>query len=202
MTGTAEVELYDYLRSLRQNLIDIPEHEREDIVREINAHVRERAEEPNNSVTQILRRLGSAEELASQYRREALIRKATGSISPIVILKATVQLATRGLEGLGIFLGALLGYGGGIAFLITAILKPFFPRQTGLWVGPGVFDFGFHTPASYGDPVHEVLGWYYIPTALVLGSVFLVLTTVLIRKWLRSRWQQGVKIDSVAHATA
>ncbi|HLJ75503.1 MAG TPA: DUF1700 domain-containing protein [Thermoanaerobaculia bacterium] len=202
MTGTAEFELYNYLRSLRENLVDIPEDEREDIIREINAHVRDRAQEPNHSVTEILRRLGSAEDLAAQYRREALIRKATGSISPVVILKATLQLATRGLEGLAIFLGAIFGYGAGIGFLITAILKPFFPRETGLWVGPGVFDFGIHTPARYGDSVHEVLGWSYIPVALVLGLIFLVVTTMLIRKWLRSRWQRGVKINSIAHAAA
>ncbi len=69
MNATAETAIYNYLRTLRENLSDIPDSEREDIVREINAHVRDRAEENNNSVEQVLRRLGSAEELASEYRR-------------------------------------------------------------------------------------------------------------------------------------
>ena len=42
MNAMAETALYNYLRTLRQNLTDIPEPEREEIVREINAHVRDR----------------------------------------------------------------------------------------------------------------------------------------------------------------
>ncbi len=114
-----------------------------------------------------------------------LIRKAEQSISRLLILRASLLLAKRGFHGLSLFFVGLLGYALGAGLFVTAVLKPFFPAQTGLWIGPGIFDFGFHEPGRYGDPVHEILGWAYIPVALLLGSFFVWLTTVILRKWLR-----------------
>ena len=93
-----------------------------------------------------------------------------------------------------LFLGTLVGYGMGGALVLTAILKPIFPRQIGLWIGPGVFDFGAHEP-RYSDPVHEVLGHWYIPVALVLAYFFIWLTTCGIRWYLRRSRQRGPLFD-------
>jgi len=185
-----ELQIDNYLRKLRECLPDMSVADREEIVREISVHIRESAQEANSSIEEILKRLGSAENLASQYGHDLLIRHASRSISPVLILRATLELAKRGLEGTVLFLGALLGYGLGGGLVLTAILKPIFPRQTGLWIGPGVFDFGIHEP-RYSDPVHEVLGWWYIPLALCLGCFFLWLTTYGIRRFLRRSKQRG-----------
>jgi hypothetical protein len=163
---------------------------REEIVREISVHIRESAQEPDSNVDGILRRLGPAQTLASQYEQDRLIQRASKSVSPILILQAALELAKRGAQGFAVFLGVITGYALGGGLLLTAILKPILPRQTGLWVGPGVFDFGVHFP-RHADPVHEVLGWWYIPVAFWAGAFFLWLTTYGIRRFLRRSKQRG-----------
>ena len=74
--------------------------EREEIVREITAHIRDSAEESGASIEAVLARLGPAEELAKQYREGLLIRQASRSLSPLVLLRATLRLATKGLSGI------------------------------------------------------------------------------------------------------
>jgi CubicO group peptidase (beta-lactamase class C family) len=185
-----ELQVDSYLRRLRERLPNMSVEDREEIVREISVHIRECVQEPNGSIDGILRRLGSAEGLASQYGHDLLIRHASRSISPVLILRATLELAKRSIEGFVLFLGALIGYALGGGLVVTAALKPIFPRQVGLWVGPGVFNFGFHEPLL-SDPVHEVLGWWYVPIALCLGCFFLWLTTHGIRWFLRRSRQRG-----------
>jgi CubicO group peptidase (beta-lactamase class C family)/uncharacterized membrane protein len=185
-----ELQVDSYLRKLRECLPNMSVADREEIVREISVHIRECTQEPNSSIDGILRRLGSAEGLASQYGRDLLIRHASRSISPVLILRATRELAKRSIEGFVLFLGALIGYALGGGLVVTAALKPIFPRQIGLWIGPGVFNFGFHEPLL-SDSLHEVLGWWYLPVMLCLGCFFLWLTTHGIRWFLRRSRQRG-----------
>jgi hypothetical protein len=185
-----ELQVDSYLRKLRECLPNMSVADREEIVREISVHIRECAQEPNSSIDRILRRLGSAEGLASQYGHDLLIRHASRSISPVLILRATLELAKRSIEGFVLLLGALIGYALAGGLVVTAVLKPIFRRQVGLWIGPGVFNFGFHEPL-YSDPVHEVLGWWYVPVALCLGCFFLWLTTHGIRWFLKRSKQRG-----------
>jgi hypothetical protein len=185
-----ERQIDNYLSKFRESLPEMSVADREEIVREISVHIRECAQETDGSVDEILRRLGAAETLASQYEQDRLIQRASRSISPLLILRATLELAKRGMEGFAVFLGVITGYALGGGLVLTAILKPIFPRNTGLWIGPGVFNFGFHMP-GVADPVHEVLGWWYIPAAFWVGSFFLWLTTYGIRKFLRRSKQRA-----------
>lgn len=83
-----------------------------------------------------------------------------------------------------------LRYGRG-AMILTAIMKPILPNQIGLWIGPGVFNFGIHEAGRYGGgvglllatgiPAHDVLGWWYVPVALAIGALFLWVTTKLVQ---------------------
>lgn len=141
-----EVQIDDYLSEFRKCLPAMSIMDREEIVREISVHIRESAQEPCGSVDEILQRLGSAESLASEYRQNHLIQRASRSVSPLLILRATLELAKSGVEGFAVFVAVTVGYAFGGGLLLTAILKPIFPRHTGLWIGPGVFDFGFHYP--------------------------------------------------------
>jgi hypothetical protein len=184
------LQIDNYLRKLRQCLPNMSVADREEIVREISVHIRECALEPESSIDRILRRLGSAETLAALYGQDLLLRHASRSFSPLLLLRATLALAKRGLEGFALFLGTMVGYGAGAALLLTAILKPIFPRQIGLWIGSGVFNFGAVEP-SYAHPVHEVLGRWYIPVALWLACCFIGLTTYGIRWYLKRSKQRG-----------
>ena len=190
---TTDKQMNDYLARLRAALTGVTLAEREDIVEEIRMHIRERCGDPQTSVDTILAGLGPADELAQQYRTGLLVQKASHSISPLVVLRATLRWATTGVEGFVVFVVALTGYMTGVAFLLLALLKPLLPKYTGLWVGPGEFSFSVRMGATMTNPaslVHEVLGWWFIPVCLILGSLSLAGTTKLIQILLkRFRWK-------------
>ena len=126
---TAETQIESYLTALRLHLGPLTIAEREEIVREINAHIRDSAEEPGASVETVLARLGPAEELAAQYRDGLLIRKASRSNSPFVLLRATLRLATKGVFGIVVFFLAIFGYAMGGGLVLSGLLKPILSRQ-------------------------------------------------------------------------
>jgi uncharacterized membrane protein len=183
---TTELAIDNYLTSLRLHLGPLTIAEREEIVREIRAHIRDSAEEPGASIESVLARLGPAEKLAGQYRDGILIRQASRSFSPLVLLRGALRLTTKGFFGIFVFCCAILGYSSGVVFVFAAFAKPLFPAHTGLWFQDGRFvDSGvlhFPPPAPLA---HEVLGMWLIPLALTLGSFTLLLTTWAIRTSLR-----------------
>jgi len=199
---TPEIQVNDYLVRLRASLTGMSVAEREDIVEEIRMHIRERSGESQTSVEAVLAGLGPAGELAEQYRTGVLVQRARTSISPVVILRAALRWAATGVEGFIVFVIALIGYATGFCFLLLALMKPFFPRNTGLWVGPDQFSFNFRMGATMtnpASPVHEVLGWWLIPVCLVIGSLSLALTTKLLQ-FLMGRFHWKVPFTSTAHA--
>jgi uncharacterized membrane protein len=187
---TTEIE--DYLNSLRAELGPMTIAEREEIIREIGAHIRDSVEESGTPAAAVLERLGPSVELAAQYRDGFLIRQASRSVSPLVLLRATLRLATKGLSGVLVFFFGLIGYLTGGSLVLSALLKPFFPANTGLWIfkyGHSVSSGVLSSPPA--PPAHEVLGMWYIVVALTAGCLLLLLTTFAIRKCLRlsQRWQ-------------
>ncbi|WP_348263732.1 hypothetical protein P8935_04030 [Telmatobacter sp. DSM 110680] len=188
---TDTVQIDTYLASLRTHLGPMTLSERDEIVREISAHIRDSAEESGVDVETILARLGSAEELASQYSDGLLIRQASRSISPLKLMRGALRLATKGVSGVIVFFVGVIGYaiGGGMA--LSGMLKPILPHNTGMWVQNGhLVAYGTQFPAI-GPPAHEVLGMWYIPLMLTAGSLTLLATTFVIRTSLRvsQRWQ-------------
>ena len=198
---TTETQMNGYLARLRAALTGMTLAEREDIVEEIRMHIRESCGDPQTSMEEILAGLGPADELAQQYRTGLLVQRARHSISPLVILRATLRWATTGVEGFLVFIIAIWGYGMGVGFLLLALLKLFFSQHTGLWVGPGEFNFSFRMGATMtnpASPVHELLGWWLIPVCLVIGSLSLVATTKLIQVLLR-RFHWKVPFITTTH---
>jgi uncharacterized membrane protein len=199
---TTELQVNDYLARLRASLTGMTVAEREDIVEEIRMHIRERSGESQTSVESVLAGLGPADTLAQQYRTGLLVQQARKSLSPVVILRAALRWAATGVEGFIVFVIALIGYATGFSFLLLALIKPFFPRNTGLWVGPDQFNFSFRMGATMtnpASPVHEVLGWWLIPVSLVIGSLSLALTTKLLQ-FLMGRFHWKVPFTSTPHA--
>ena len=190
---TPEAQINDYLARLRASLFGMTVSEREDIVEEIRMHIRERSSNSAANLDSVLAGLGSRELLAEQYRTGMLVQRARTSRSPLLILHAALRWATTGVEGFIVFVIAIVGYATGGAFLLLALLKPFFPQYTGLWVGPHEFNFSFRMGATMTNPaapVHEVLGWWLIPVCLIAGSLGLALTTKLLQfLFRRFRWR-------------
>ncbi len=187
MTPDDPIELY--IARLRKALPGFSVREREDIVEEIRTHILDRVAESGLTVEQTLDRLGSAEELAVDYRSGALVRRARYSFSPWTILKATFSWAVTGVHGFAVFVLALLGYTMGVAFLVSGLLRPLLPHQIGLWIGPDVFQFGYRP--EYSPDVHEVLGPWFTQIALALGILLFMVTTMLVRRLLPKlrRWK-------------
>ena len=189
---TQEIQIESYLTALRYNLGPLTIGEREEIVREIGAHIRDSAEEPGASLSSVLAGLGPAERLAAQYRDGLLIRQASRSRSPLVLLRGALRLATKSIFGILVFLVGLFGYAIGGGLVLTAFIKPILPAHTGVWFdGSGHFmSSGVLFPPP-GSSAHEVLGFWFIPIALIVGSLTLLFTNWAIRTALRvsQRWQ-------------
>lgn len=199
---TTESQVNDYLARLRAALTGMTVSEREDIVEEIRMHIRERVGDPQTSLDVVLGGLGPADQLAQQYRTGLLLQRARTSISPLVILRAALRWAATGVEGFVVFMIAIIGYAMGGGFILLALVKPFFPHNTGLWVGPNEFNFSFRMGATMTNPaapVHEILGWWLIPVCLVVGSLSLALTTKLLQ-FLMGRFHWKVSFATAPHA--
>ncbi|MGA2352225.1 MAG: hypothetical protein ABSF70_17450 [Terracidiphilus sp.] len=179
---TTETQIESYLKALRTHLGPLTIAEREEIVREIGAHIRDSAEEPDVSVDSVLARLGPAEKLAAQYRDGLLISRASRSFSPLVLLRATLRLATQGVFGILVLFLGFFGYVTGGSLVLTGFAKCLFPAHTGTWVSGGDIVASGTQLYIPQPPAHEIFGMSYIPIALTLGSVTLLITTFAIRK--------------------
>jgi hypothetical protein len=111
-----------------------------------------------------------------------------------VLLRATLRLATKGISGIVVFFLAIFGYLMGGGLVLTGLIKPIFPANTGVWFNDNqLVSSGTLFPAP-APPAHEILGMWYIPIALMLGSLTLLLTTFLIRRSLRISQQLQSKL--------
>jgi hypothetical protein len=188
----AELEMQAYLTTLRTYLAPMTLGEREEIVLEIEAHIRDSAEQRDASVEEVLARLGPAEELAAQYRDGALIRRASRSFSPVMLLRGALRLATKSAAGVFVALAGMFGYTLGAAMVLSGMLKPIFPRHTGVWFREGHFLASGTQLYPPGPPAHEVLGDWYILVMVVLGSLTLLATMTMIRAALR--WSKAAQM--------
>ena len=173
-----------YLAALRLQLAPITLSEREEILREIAAHIRD-SFEAGTPIDTVLSRLGTPAQLAAEYRDGQLIRTASRSVSPLVLLRATLRLTTKGITGIIVFVLAIFGYTVGATLFLTGILKAIFPAYTGVWVANGHFVNSGTLGSIPQPPAHDILGWWYLPIALIIGSGLTVLTTMAIRAFLR-----------------
>ncbi|HEY3929311.1 MAG TPA: DUF1700 domain-containing protein [Candidatus Koribacter sp.] len=176
----------EYLQSLRSYLKSLPSETREEIVLEIASHIQDALAQPGASLDAILARLGPPERVAAAYRDNFLLRRARRSFSPVVAAHAAVRLATKGIFGFIVAACATVGYCFGGGMVLVALMKPIFPRHTGLWVSGGhVINSGVIFPIP-APPAHEILGQAIIPICLVLGTAIVLLTTGCVQLFLRT----------------
>jgi uncharacterized membrane protein len=186
-----DLQIAAYLSSLGSHLTPVTIAEREDILREIGAHIRDSVESGTPLET-VLARLGTPQDLAAQYRDGALIREASRSLSPVLLLRATLRVATKGAVGTVMFLAAFAGYTVSLSLFLMGVLKPFMPASVGLWIKRSVTT----TTTSASDPAvtfgitshsapHEILGWWAIPIGILGGIAIFAMTTFAVRAFLR-----------------
>jgi hypothetical protein len=194
---TTDNPLESYIVRFRCVLAGMTLAEQQDIVAEIRAHIHERVSVSGMSIEETLARLGPPEDLAREYSRGALLRRASNGFSPWLILRAAFAWAMTGIHGAGVFVTALLGYALAFGFMLCCLLKMVFPDETGLWIDPD-FNLGFHA----GDlpQGHEVLGSWFQPITFGIGLLLFTLTTMLMRVLLHrfKQWRTSATRHSEA----
>ncbi len=186
-TAACNPKLDHYFGQLESRLSDLPKNRREDFLLELRAHVLDRlaqiAVPGDEDCDAVLKALGTPEEIARQYRLELLLSRSSWKVSPLAVLRTMLRWAVAGVQGWLIFCLALVGYMFSACFYIAAVLKPFFPHNVGAFVSAHSLNL-----ARFPNPPagHDVLGPYFIPVSGILGYLFTLGTTLLIR-WINRR---------------
>ena len=178
-------QIADYVDELDHALAGIPADQKDDILQEIRAHITDSVSgsaDPQGALERVFHLLGSPGELADRYRTEAFLTRASKSFSPWVLLRTSWRWAKMGAKGMLAFFIAICGYASALAWMVTAMMKPFVP-SVGLWVSGDTFQFG--TGSDIGGK-HELLGNYYIPVVMALAFASAIGTTQALR-WLMRR---------------
>ena len=121
----------------------------------------------------ILERIGNPEETLKEVVAIKKTQQAVRSLNPKHIAESLVLNIGKG--SFYIILSLLFLLSG--AFFLLAVLKLFFYNRIGCYAGEGIFYFGF----SDGKGVREVLGHWFIPVVLTIGSLLYYLTVLLLK---------------------
>lgn len=194
-----------YLRELRAGLVGVPPDAADEFVREIRAHVLERAS-TNAGGLDALASLGEAADLAKEYRAQMSVAQITQAPHPWGVLRATLDWARVSVWGAVGFAIAAVGYLAGAVVFLCALAKPLYPEAVGLWVlanramlgllvesdaGHRVFgvSFGLWPPSFVIGTAgrlearpEDVLGFWVVPIAVVVGLLTFYWTTRLVRR--------------------
>jgi uncharacterized membrane protein len=176
--GTDAIERY--LLRLNAALLSVPAAEREEFLREIRGHIFERLEQ-SSDVAAILAAVGDPEELAEQFRVETSLARSARSWSALVLMRTAARWALSGAQGFSIFLVALIGYGIAATFYITAMLKPIFPNNIGIFAYDTTFNIGFDTSPQR----HDISGPYFTLYAMIAGFLLVFATSMALRAMMR-----------------
>ena len=193
--GEARVRGYLFVleRSLRTFLrVEVTS----DALREVESHIRERAEQveavPDERVAleRILTDLGSPLRVAQAYSAEMTLDEAVTTGRVVATFRAVWHMATTSVVGFAWALALFTGLVMGLAFVGLAVLKPFLPNNVGFtYVHGHLTSFGAQSgPLPPGVEVHG--GYWLIPACLIAGLALLVGTQRLSRRmlsWIRAR---------------
>jgi len=185
-----------YLARVRAALRGLPEREIEDILRELHSHTIELAEQEGGTVESALQSLGDPVDLAGTYRSENQMARAECSSSPLVILQG-LRHASRSSRG-RVTATALyaFGYINVLMLWSAAIEKLLAPLRVGLWYVPGqIWSLALVTSGDAPEGARELLGWWLVPIAALVGWAVRSVTDRTARWWIgryrRSRTSQG-----------
>ena len=195
LADASEARVRGYLFVLKRSLPAwLPAATVSDALREVEGHIRERAEQVEGvpderaALERILDHLGTPSRVAAAYATEMAVDEAVASGRLLAMARAIGRIAMSTAVGFVTFLGLFLGYGMGFSFLLMAAMKPFFPRNVGLFVvngRPRSFGIDFST----GGDVVVLGGYWLIPVCAAVGVLLLWATHRAARAVLR-RWQE------------
>jgi uncharacterized membrane protein len=180
-------QIENYLSRLEMAMASTSAEDKQDVVREIRAHIADSVASSSDrqaAVDRVLGLLGTPEQLARRYSTECQLKRASRSFSPWLLLSTCWSWAKIGVKGTLAFLIALFGYAMALGLTISIFIKPFMPSRMGLWIGPEGFNVGVPT---HPEVMHELLGNYFIPVIAVAAFAFAIGTTHALRWMIRQR---------------
>ena len=180
-------QVENYLSRLEMAMAKTSAEDKQDIVREIRAHIADSvvgSGDRRAAVDRVLGLLGTPEQLALRYSTECQLMRASRSFSPWLLLRTSWTWAKTGVKGTLAFLIALFGYTTALVLTISLFVKTFMPSRMGLWIGPEGFNVGMPT---HPEMMHELLGKYFIPVIAMAAFAFAIGTTHALRWMIRKR---------------
>lgn len=187
--------LEDYLQKLNEVLRPLPEKERAEIVLEIKGHIQERmaqssqAEGDTEALRNALIRLGKPEEYGSEFVTDYFLSQGIERKHAGMIFKGLLRWGCNTLVGFFYSLFFFASYLISASFVLVGIMKPIFPEKVGFFMRNGRFEnFGLIMGVTDNSNMQEVLGYWIIPIALVIGIAWFFVTTWLLKKVIRNRF--------------
>lgn len=206
-----EVTVERYLQHVNAELRGLPGDQAAEIVAELRAHIRDRLAGADGaasaSLSDVLAGLGDPQSLAREYRAQLLLTQAHRSYRPWLVLGGTLVWARVRVKGLVVFLFTLMAYLTAAVCLMCAALKPALPDRIGLWAGQSHVVLGFLSldgasvtglavklmpplfvvgrAGSHG-PYTELLGYWLMPAATVVGLALFFVSTAIVRRVIRA----------------
>ena len=164
-----------YLRQVRHGLHGLPEDEAKEIVDELRSHALDRAGGALTpaSVDATIAALGSARELSGLYLAERMAERVEARRSPWLILQTVWRLAGLSLGAFCALILSFVGYAFGASLLLTAALKPFLPKNDGLWYEQRPSGATLSFSITNHPTGQELMGWWIIPFGLICGAIVL-----------------------------
>ncbi|HEY3815009.1 MAG TPA: hypothetical protein VGL66_17460 [Caulobacteraceae bacterium] len=161
-----------YLRKVRHGLRGLPDDEAKEIVDELRSHALDRAGGALTaaSVDATIAGLGPARELSGLYLAERMAERVEVSRSPLLILKTVWRLAGLSVGAFFALILSFVGYAFGVSLLLTALLKPFLPKNDGLWYERRPTGVSMSFSITDHPTGHELMGWWIIPFGLICGA--------------------------------
>ena len=166
-----KAHLDTYLHQVQRHLGGLPDAEARETIAELRSHVLDKVagDLSARAVEAAIEELGSPREVARLNVTERVAADLETNRSPWRVFSAIGRLASLSVYGVFAFFVSLFGYALAIGFVITAMVKPFNPGNTGLWVEPGHAYSWALGVMDKPRPGHELLGWWIIPVGLGLG---------------------------------
>ena len=173
--------IYDnYIKSVRKNISILSEEDKLDILMEINSHIYEALQEEGKkdevaNILNITENLGTPEDYLAPLIAEKKVRQAGRTFNPRHVWQALRLNFSKGFVYVIISLLYLLLSVFGL-LIVAKIVKP---SSIGLfYLGDSFQAFGF---VSDPEGMTEILGFWFIPLAIVSAIIFYILITMLFR---------------------
>jgi hypothetical protein len=164
MSGNPKIDAY--LGDVRAQLRSAIASEEEKVVLAITSRILVLAAEPGMNVDSAIEQLGPAKKVAIQYRDAHLIAKASQSLSPALLLQASLKNGVPGV--LAFIVGLALYWAGGFALVFGTLSL--------IW---SAVRYTPHTQLAIGTNVLELI------EPIAVGGVIIVVTTLALRAMFR-----------------